>query len=122
MGGMKIDPIEAPYHYFFVTVARARASWETSLAATVTHHARPNDTIINSKTGKPYDHQGDPHVALAALKCAHPDRWGQRKLEVVSKATVTHHANLSSLSEEELEALDRVHAKLTPDLYGEDEE
>ena len=104
---------EEPFVYFCQTVARARATWEMSLAGEATRQARPHDKA-KRKDGDEYDFQGSPELALSLLKCAFPDRWGLRKLEAKQEVAVSHApADLSSLSDEELDAYIALNAKLS---------
>ena len=76
-----VTQAEHAYYYFFQTVTRARAQVEAKLAgeailAAQAHHSRKD------RDGNVYDFQGDGAQALSVLKCAFPDRWGQRKQSV----------------------------------------
>lgn len=110
-----VDPREEEdvFVYFCQTVARARATWEMSLAGEATRQARPHDKA-KRKDESEYDYQGNPELALSLLKSAFPDRWGLRKLEATQEVRIKPAvaADLSSLTEEELDAYIALNEKL----------
>lgn len=104
---------EEPFLYFAQAVARARAKWEIDLTMTVARKSLPNDPEVNPETSKPYESQGDAHLALSVLKAAFPDRWGARELKVKSEVKVNREpVDLSALTDEELEVYARAVERL----------
>lgn len=113
LDGEDANDDEEPFVYFFTTIARARAQWEATLAGSITRMSQPSDPMVSPNTGKPYEHQGDANLALATLKCAFPDRWGQRNMQVTSKVEVSAAPpDLDALTDEELLAYEQVMAKM----------